>query len=163
MNRIRRTAMLAAAAMAATGLMAATPASAAHRGPHPVVPWIEVVRAHEPTWVKLWWDTDEKICDAEVTIRGHDLGIAYPENTGSYTSFRDEAYLRPERPDYTAFKVDADFSGNTLVPLEATLTYNTCGSQAVEKAGIYWLRLPVLRNPDHKDPYARPAGAADRA
>jgi hypothetical protein len=147
MNGIRRPAVLAAAAMAATGLMTAAPASAVHRGPRPVIPWIEVVRAHDPTWVKIWWDTGEKICDAEVTVRADHVGIVYPENTGTFTSFRDEAYLTPARPDYTAFKVDADYDRNTLVPLEATLSYNTCGDKAVEKARIYWLRLPVLRNP----------------
>ncbi|MEU7906722.1 hypothetical protein [Actinoplanes sp. NPDC049118] len=149
MNGTRRIAVLAAAVMAATGLMTATPAAAGHHGPRPIIHWIEIVQAHEPTWVKVWWTTGRRICDAEVTVRGEDVGIVYPENTGSYTSFRRDADLKPGRPDYTAFKVDADYDRNTLVPLEATLTYNTCGSQAVEKARIYWLRLPVLRNPDH--------------
>ncbi|MET8153407.1 hypothetical protein ACIBSW_31590 [Actinoplanes sp. NPDC049668] len=165
MSGIRRTAVLATTLLAATALTA-TPAAAGHHGPRPVVHRLEVVMAHQPTWVKVWWATGKRICDAEVTVRAERVGITYPENTGTYTSFRRDSDLNPGRPDYTAFKVDAAYKWNTMVPIEATLIYNTCGEHAVEKANVYWLRLPVLRNPDHhepRDPYARPAGAADRA
>ncbi|GID98467.1 hypothetical protein ACFQFC_18005 [Amorphoplanes digitatis] len=150
MNGIRRIGVLAAAVLAATALTA-TPAAAGHHGPNPVVPWLEVVMAHQPTWIKVWWDTGTRICDAKVTVRAEHVGVTYPENTGSYTSFRRDSDLKPDRPDYTAFKVDADYNRNTMVPLEATLSYNTCGSAAVEKARTYWFLLPVLRDPDHHE------------
>ncbi|WP_148307891.1 hypothetical protein [Actinoplanes friuliensis] len=152
MNRTRRTALMAAAVMAATGLTTVTataPAAASHREPRPVTKWIKPVEAHEPTWVKVYWKTGKKICDAAVTVEGTDVGIVYPSNTDTYTSFLNDAELKPGRPDYTAFRVRADRNRTTVVRLAATLTYNTCGDEAVEKSRTYRLRLPVLRNYDY--------------
>jgi hypothetical protein len=139
--------------MAATGLiMTATtnPAAAAGPGPQPVTNWLDAVPAGERSWVSLYWTTGRKICDAAVTVEGDGVQIGYPDNTGTYTSFSQSAKLRPGRLDYTAFTVRPRAGAEQFRQVEATLSYTTCGRQAVEKAQTFRLTFAVLRGPAAK-------------
>jgi hypothetical protein len=132
--------------VAVAGILLAVPvpASAAPGGPHPVTSWLAPVEAGEATWVRVDWTTGRKICDAEVTVDGDDVKIGYPGSTGTYTSFSRGPDLTPKRTDYTAFRVRAAYDFSEFVPLEATLTFDTCGPHAVSKTKSFWLILPVL-------------------
>ena len=138
---------IGAAVMITTGLVltgTTMPASAAGPGPQPVTNWVDAVPAGERSWVQIYWTTGRKICDAAVTVEGEGVRIGYPENTGSYTSFSQRAKLKPGRLDYTAFTVRPRAGAGQFRQLEATLSYTTCGKQAVEKADKFRLTMAVL-------------------
>jgi hypothetical protein len=142
---------MAVAALVAAGLVTvANPAAAAGPGPQPVTSWLDAVPAGERSWVSLYWTTGRKICDAAVTVEGDGLRIGYPDNTGTYTSFSQSAKLKPGRLDYTAFTVHPRADEEQFRRLDATLSYNTCGRQAVEKAQKFRLTLAVLPAPAAK-------------
>jgi len=152
MSKTRRVATMVAAAVTAVGMatvVAANPAAAAPKGPHPVTNWIEAVKAHKASWVEVFWTTGKKICGAQLTVEGGDVWIGYPANTGTYTSFSEDDKLKPKEIDYTAFQVRADYDRNEFVPLEATLVYQTCGAHPVKKSKTFWLILPVRKNRGH--------------
>jgi hypothetical protein len=145
--RSRRIATTAVAALVLTGVSAGAamnPAAAAGPGPQPVTSWLDAVPAGERSWVSIYWTTGRRICDAAVTVDGDDVRIGYPENTVTYTSFSQSAKLRPGRLDYTAFTVHPSAGDDLFRQVEATLSYNTCGRQAVEKSAQFRLTLAVL-------------------
>ncbi|MFI7541510.1 hypothetical protein [Actinoplanes sp. NPDC049599] len=151
--RSRRIATTAVTALVATGLVAVAttnPATAAGPGPQPVTSWLDAVPAEERSWVSIYWTTGRKICDGAVTVTGEDVRIGYPENTGTYTSFSQSAKLRPGRLDYTAFTVRPRAGAEQFRQVEATLSYNTCGRHAVEKAQTFRLTFAVLPAPAAK-------------
>lgn len=131
-------------AVAGMVLAVPAPADAAPGGPRPVTSWLAPVEAGEATWVRVDWTTGRRICDAELTVDGDDVKIGYPGNTGTYTSFSRGTDLKPKRADYTAFRVRPEYDFSEFVLLEATLTYDTCGADAVPKKKTFWLILPVL-------------------
>ena len=148
--RSRRIATTTIAALAATGVLAGvatTPAVAAGPGPQPVTSWLDAVAAGERSWVSIYWTTGRRICDGAVTVDGDDVQIGYPQNTVTYTSFSQSAKLRPGRLDYTAFTVRPSAGGDLFRQVEATLSYNTCGRQAVEKSAQFRLTMAVLPQP----------------
>jgi len=143
----RRIATTAVAALMATGVVAGAttnPAVAAEPGPRPVTSWIDAVPAGETTWVSVYWTTGRKICDGSVSFDGYGVQVGYPENTGAYASFSQSAELKPGRLDYTAFTVRPRAGKNLFRQVEATLIYNTCGQQAVEKSERFRLTFAVL-------------------
>ena len=79
-----------------------------------------------------------------MTVDGPGVRIGYPENTGTYSSFSQRAALKPGKLDYTAFTVRPRAAEEPFRHLEATLSYNTCGRQAVEKSEQFRLTLAVL-------------------
>lgn len=149
MSKSRRIAAILAAAMATAGLaplVTAAPAAAATSGPKPVSTWVRAVKAEKTTWVDIHWTTGKKICNAEVTVDGYDVEIAYPSNTGDYTSFSKGSTLKKHRVDRTAFAVRPEVNRTALVPLEATLSYDDCkGDDAEERTKSFWIILPVLK------------------
>jgi hypothetical protein len=147
MSKIRRVAAMVAAAAAAVGLATATtatPAAASRRGPHPARTWLMPVKSHQGTWVSVYWMTGRSICGAELTVASDDVGVGYPANTATYTSFSKDDSLSRGHVDYTSFKVWPTLDWSAYVPLEATLSYHTCGPQAVDKRKTFWLTLPVV-------------------
>jgi hypothetical protein len=145
--RSRRIATTAVAALVATGVVAGAttnPAAAAGPGPQPVTSWLDAVAAEERSWVSIYWTTGRKICDGAVTVTGDDVQIGYPENTVTYTSFSQSAKLKPRHLDYTAFTVRPRAGEDLFRQVEATLSYNTCGRQAVEKSETFRLTFAVL-------------------
>ena len=142
-----RLATMAVAALVTTGLatVATTnPAVAAGPGPQPVTTWLDAVPAGERSWVSIYWTTGVKICNAAVTVEGAGVKIGYPDNTGTYTSFSQSAKLKPGRLDYTAFTVRPEAGEDAFRQVEATLSYHTCGRNAVEKARRFRLTFAVL-------------------
>ncbi|GAA2517470.1 hypothetical protein [Winogradskya humida] len=147
MSKTRRVAAMMTAALAAVGLattVAVTPAAAAVKGPHLITNWTRPVAPDEGTWVDLYWKTGKPVCDAEVTIDGKNVSITYPSNTETYTSFSKSANLKAGKVDRTAFYVIAYYDATTVVKLKATIVYNTCGDDAVEKTKKFDVKLPVM-------------------
>jgi hypothetical protein len=142
--RCRHAATAVSVALGLLPFATATPAAAAGPGPRPVTSWLDAVPAGERSWVSIFWTTGRKICDATVTVDGPGVRIGYPANTGTYSSFSQRAALKPGKLDYTAFTVRPSAAGDPFRQLEATLSYNTCGRQAVEKAEQFRLTLVVL-------------------
>lgn len=124
----------------------ATPAVAAVNGPMPVTTWTTSVAPHRPTWITIFWATNKKICDAQVTVAAPRVDVSYPANTETFTSFSQSDRLKPRRVDYTAVRVTAHHSDRSFVPLAVTIAYNTCGRHAVDETGTFGLTLPVLKN-----------------
>ncbi|MGA5304543.1 hypothetical protein ACPCHT_31850 [Nucisporomicrobium flavum] len=136
-------AALAVAAGLATALTG-TPAEAAAGGPSPITTWLNPVKPHKATWVNVHWTTGRKICDAEVRVEGDKVDVSYPSNTDTYSSFSQSDSLRGGHVDRTAVNVTAHYGRTAFVPLEATITYTTCKSDAV-RSKTFWLTLPVLK------------------
>ncbi|MFI5936859.1 hypothetical protein [Actinoplanes sp. NPDC051494] len=147
MSKTRRIAAMTMAATAAAGLAAVTtgaPAAAAARGPHLITEWTRPVAPGTATWVDLYWKTGKPVCDAEVRLSGKDVEVTYPANTDTYSSFSKSADLKAGKTDRTAFRVTAAYDKSVVVPLEAKLTYHTCGKDAVEKVKKFPVKLTVV-------------------
>jgi len=136
-------AAVAVAAGLATTLTGA-PAAAAASGPSPITTWLNPVKPHKATWVNVHWTTGRKICDAEVRVAAGKVDVAYPSNTGTYTSFSQSDSLRGGHVDRTAVNVTAHYSRTAFVPLEATITYTNCKNDTV-RSKTFWLTLHVLK------------------
>ncbi|GGL02195.1 hypothetical protein [Mangrovihabitans endophyticus] len=148
MSKGRRIASLAAAATAVVAVTSVvpTPVSAATetKGPEPVNVSLQTVRAHQPTFVHVWWRTDKTICDFELRVWGTPrVEVGYPANTGTYTSFSHGSRLDKREIDYTAFRVDADVAGSRWISLPAMLTYRSCAGEPRDFARTTTFRLPV--------------------
>ena len=144
MSKTRRIAATAAAAVSLASVLTGTPAAAAASGPTPVTTWLEAVKPHKATWVDVHWTTGKKICDAEVVVEGRKVDVAYPSNTGTYTSFSQGDELKAGHVDRTAVRVTAHHDRSDFLALKATITYTNCKSDAV-KTKTHWLTLPVLK------------------
>ncbi|HEY7271786.1 MAG TPA: hypothetical protein VH502_03555 [Actinoplanes sp.] len=152
MKITRRIGAFLAATVAAPGLasvVAPAPASAARpHGPHPVNQWLQPVPAGTPTWVKVWWRTDRRVCDARLVVwGGSTVAVTYPSDR-SYTSFSNGSTLSRRETDYTSFRVTA--AGPTLpllgsALLRARLLYNDCGRFARTRWTDTGFLLPVTR------------------
>ena len=158
MNKGRRIGTAVAAAVAAVGIAAlgsGAPAAAAPvRGPQPVSNWLRAVRANTGTWVNVLWQTDRRICDAQVRFDGGPrVRIDYP-GPRNFTSFSRGSYLLPGRPDYTAVEVTPYFNRSGIALLRATITYDNCRPHARTQWDSTVLTLPVIRNagPIHGGP-----------
>lgn len=147
-------AALVALAVAGMCAVAPTPAAAAPpewmHGPMPVTNWLwPGVRAHNPTWVDIVWQTDVPVCDGQVTVKGDAaIDVQYPAD-GTYTSFYRDSSLRPGQPDFTAIKITAHYRTSRLAFLRATITYNDCGSPARTHRSKSLLALPVYLHHKH--------------
>jgi hypothetical protein len=152
---------VAAAAIGATAT--ATPAAASdYEGPRPLAGAVQYVKAGEATWVRAYWTTRRDICDAQVTVAGKNVKVVYPDNTGTYTSFRRGATLAAGRADYTAFKVTARADSSRAAKLAVTITYTLLPKKTFkpgvdpedvdcdgkERARLTWITLPVIVDQD---------------
>ena len=156
MKITRRIGAFLAATAAVLGLasvVAPTPASAARpHGPQPVNQWLRPVPAGVPTWVKVWWRTDRRICDARLTVwGGPQVAVSYPGDR-SFTSFSNGSTLGRPETDYTSFRVTAagptlPFLGSAL--LRARLTYSDCGRFARPRVTDTGFLLPVTSPAAH--------------
>ena len=151
MTTLRQRAVLATAVVcAATTMGTAAPAAAAGQdGPRPVVNSVEPVRAGQPAWVRVYWMTRRNICDARVTVSAARVGVVYPSNTGTYTSFRRDDTLTAGWSDYTAFRVTAAEGRTRIVKLRAVISYVDAGGKSEPCRGerrtrTFWVKLPVL-------------------
>ncbi|WP_433725616.1 hypothetical protein ACQP2Y_06910 [Actinoplanes sp. CA-051413] len=124
-------------------LVAPTAAEAAPRGPQPVSNFVQRVRAHTDTWVSIRWQTDRRICDAQVWVSGRRVDVDYPRNARS-TSFSRGDSLRPGRTDFTAFRVNADFDRSGVALLRATLVYDNCGRFDRPVRRSFGIAMPVV-------------------
>jgi hypothetical protein len=147
-RRISAFLIVTTAALGLAAEVAPSPASAAPSGPQPVNQWVRPVRAGVPSWVKVWWRTDRRICNARLVVWGDSAAaIAYPGDR-SYTSFSNGSTLSRRETDYTSFRVTA--TGRTLpllgsALLRARLVYNDCGRFARTRAVDTGFLLPVTR------------------
>ncbi len=138
--------MAAAVAGLATAAAGAPAAAAAKVGPHPFVDYVKPVTANTATWIDVYWDTEKPVCDAKVTLAGRKVGVVYPENTQTYSSFATADTLGPaDKPQRTSFSVTADYKTTVQVPLTATIAYNSCGDEPVEKLKKFKVTLTVLK------------------
>jgi hypothetical protein len=156
MNKNRRIGALVALTTAAVSMGTATlaaPAAAAPRGPVPVSNWLRAVKAHENTWVNIYWRTNTRICDAEVKLYARDVEVDYRGFRRSATFSRGDS-LRPGRTDFTPVRVEADFDRAGVARLRAVISYDNCGRNARTQINTFSLSLPVLRNsrPGHGFP-----------
>jgi hypothetical protein len=145
---MRKTRLVAAilTAAALSPMATAAPAVASANGPMPITTWTTTVKPHQPTWIDIFWATNKKICDAQVTVVADRVDVFYPTNTATFTSFSQSDRLKPRRVDYTAVRVTAHHSDRSFVPLTVTIAYNTCGRHAVDETDVFGLTLPVLKN-----------------
>ncbi|GIM69619.1 hypothetical protein Aau02nite_36950 [Amorphoplanes auranticolor] len=146
MNKSRRIGALVAATVASVGmssLVAPTAAEAAPRGPQPVSNFVQRVRANVDTWVSIRWQTDRRICDAQVFVNGRRVDVDYPRNARS-TSFSRGDSLRPGRTDFTAFRVNADFNRSGVALLRATIVYDNCGRFDRPVRKTFGIAMPVV-------------------
>jgi hypothetical protein len=146
MNKSRRIGALVAATVASVGmssLVAPTAAEAAPRGPQPVSNFVQRVRANTDTWVSIRWQTDRRICDAQVWVSGRRVDVDYPRNARS-TSFSRGDWLRPGRTDFTAFRVNADFDRSGVALLRATIVYDNCGRFDRPMRRTFGIAMPVV-------------------
>ena len=146
MNKSRRIGALVAATVASVGmssLVAPTAAEAAPRGPQPVSNFVQRVRANTDTWVGIRWQTDRRICDAQVWVSGRRVDVDYPRNARS-TSFSRGDWLRPGRTDFTAFRVNADFDRSGVALLRATIVYDNCGRFDRPMRRTFGIAMPVV-------------------
>lgn len=68
---------------------------------------VPVVDAGDSVWIALkWTTTDVPVKDVRVTVKGDDLEVAYPENTGEYSAPWNGPNLAEGEVDYTAFRLE---------------------------------------------------------
>jgi hypothetical protein len=120
---LSRAAVTAAAVTAAIlAGSAAHAAPAGQDGPALLAVAPPVVRAQTPTWLTGHWLARSAVCEFRLTVSGgEDVQVAYPSNTGTYSSFYRADYLGTLRSDYTAFRVTAAAGGE--VPLHLRMAY----------------------------------------
>jgi hypothetical protein len=143
MTNTRRVAAVLTATVAAV-LSGAVPASASVSGPMPVTTWTSTIRPDHPTWIAIFWATNTKVCDVEVTVAAKDIEVYYPANTDTFTSFSQSNRLKPKRVDFTAVRLQANYRESAFVPLATTIAYNTCGKHPTDQSDTFELTVPVL-------------------
>ena len=130
MNVIRRIGTIVAVTVTAVGMLAAPAAAASPSGPHTVTILRPTVPADTPTWVTVWWRTDQRICDARVVMSHNPrVTVTYPSGR-SYTSFAKDSTLDRGERDYTAIKVTAHYPRGSWALLRGRIHYNDCGPLA---------------------------------
>lgn len=144
-RRIGATFALATAAAGLAAGVAATPATAAPRGPQAITTWLKPVRANVPTWVDIAWRTDRPVCDAQVQIRGERVRVEYAGNRRA-ASFLKGTALSPRRTEVTRVRITTDFRPGGVSKLWATMSYNECGLRARTQTRTTELSLPVVRS-----------------
>jgi hypothetical protein len=133
MRNARRIGAFLAATVVALTLVSvvAAPVSAGPTptGPQPFSTMLGAARINQPTWLRVYWQTDVTICDAKLIVASkRRIEIGYPGSTVNYASFyRDDTLTRGET-DYTSFLVTAHSRAPGWVVLEATMTYTKCGT-----------------------------------
>ncbi|BBH68882.1 hypothetical protein ACTI_55670 [Actinoplanes sp. OR16] len=117
--------MIKEAALAALMVLTGTPAHAEPKyGPYQVDEYaVPAVKSGVGTWVKTWWSSLSDVCDVRVTVKAPDVTITYPENTGTYTSFRRTADLARDDNDYTAFRVVTTTTTTRWIELATEVEY----------------------------------------
>ncbi|MEU8237557.1 hypothetical protein AB0C07_04860 [Actinoplanes missouriensis] len=146
MQKTRRFGAMIALATAAAGMAAvsaAAPAAAAGRGPEPVSPWLQPVRANAASWVLVHWRTDRTICDARIRVRGERVRVEYP-GSWRFTTFSRGDMLRPGRSDYIQLRVTPIARRNSVATLVATISYDECGRKARTQTRTSVLSMPVV-------------------
>jgi hypothetical protein len=139
-------AVLAAAAAAVAMTSIASPASAAPQGPKPVTNWVQAVRANVPTWTKIYYKTDQNICDVKIVVDGgRNVSVDYPGNHARSTSFNRDDSLRKGRTDYASVRLTARTMKPGIALLRATVWYDTCGWHARTMSKSTVLSVPVTR------------------
>lgn len=79
--------------------------------------------AGQEGWVSLIWTAETDVCDIEVTADGKKIEVAYPTNTGKFSSLYINNALAETNLDYTAFRLTApDQAGSETIKFEATFT-----------------------------------------
>ncbi|BAL86232.1 hypothetical protein AMIS_10120 [Actinoplanes missouriensis 431] len=146
MQKTRRFGAMIALSTAAAGMAAvsaAAPAAAAGRGPEPVSPWLQAVRANAASWVLVHWRTDRTICDARIRVRGERVRVEYP-GSWRFTTFSRGDMLRPGRSDYIQLRVTPIARRNSVATLVATISYDECGRKARTQTRTSVLSMPVV-------------------
>lgn len=116
------TSALALAAGAAAVAVPAT-ANAALVPPVLLTPLMAPMLPGQSGWVSAMWSAPTAICDVKVTAAGSGVTVAYPTNTGTYSSFSKQDALAANLIDYTAFRVTVDSTRTTIGAVNFTMSY----------------------------------------
>lgn len=145
-GRIGALLVAATAAVGMTSIAGASPASAAPQGPKPVTNWVQSVRANVPTWTRIYFTTDQNICNVKITVNGgRTVSVDYPGNWTRYTSLNRDDSLRRGRTDYASVELTARTMRPGIALLRTTVWYDTCGWHARTMSRSSVLSLPVTR------------------
>lgn len=95
-------------------------------------------------WVQISWQADRaEVTDFRVTATAKTagVGVAYPTNTGTYTSLMDDATLSDGEIDFTSLYITAPYDvGNVLLKLSATWV-----EDGKSKAKDYTVTVPIAK------------------
>ncbi|GGJ90626.1 hypothetical protein GCM10010123_20610 [Pilimelia anulata] len=85
----------------------AAPAAAAGSGPSLVLPILASMLPGQQGWLSALWISSGDICNVKITASGgSSLGVDYPTNTDTFTSFYINSALAHGNMDYSAIKFD---------------------------------------------------------
>jgi hypothetical protein len=140
MNKTRRIGAMVAATAVATGMamtVTAGPAAAArprpqhNDGPRVVNAFLGSVDAGDTENVKVWFQTDETVCDFQLQVQGTRSVQVWHFGGRTSSLSRDDMLQRGER-DYASIKVRPDYvRRSTLALLPATIWYRDCDGRDI--------------------------------
>jgi hypothetical protein len=132
----RRPVRLAAAAFAGPLVvmsLGGIPAAADNSGLALVIPALAPMLPGQQGWVSALWEANHDVCNVQVIATGPGLKIAYPANTGPFSSLYTSNGLAKTNVDYSALNIAVDHAVTAPVTVTLTVSWQALPPNVINK------------------------------
>jgi hypothetical protein len=99
-----------------------------------VVPVLTAMFPGQQGWIGTMWSAGNDVCDVEITGSGPGLGVSYPTNTGTFSSFYTSSALAEGNLDMVAFNLTAPAAATGTVPVTFVVDYRQLPPGQIKKS-----------------------------